>query len=84
MDFIQTIRMELAPEGRLYPSAEWVEKQQPKVSAVAIILAPIGHQPSVLLTRRVEYGGVHSGQMSFPGGRLEQHEEPLQAAIRET
>jgi 8-oxo-dGTP pyrophosphatase MutT (NUDIX family) len=84
MDFIKTIRMELAPEGRLYPSAEWVEKQQPKVSAVAIILSTIGLQPSVLLTRRVEYGGVHSGQMSFPGGRLEQHEQPLQAAIRET
>jgi len=84
MDFIKTVRMELAPEGRSYPSAEWMEKQQPKQSAVAIILAPIEQHPSILLTRRVEYGGVHSGQMSFPGGRLEQHEQPLQAAIRET
>ncbi len=84
MKSIKTIRMELAPEGRLYPTAEWIEQQNPKQSAVAIVIAPLENHPSILLTRRVEYGGVHSGQMSFPGGRLEEGEGPLEAAIRET
>jgi len=81
---IPSIRMEVAPEGRIYPTLEWIEKQQPKMSSVAIILAPIENQLSVLLTRRVSYDGVHGGQMSFPGGRMEPNETLLEAAIRET
>ena len=84
MDFIKTIRMELAPEGRIYPTADWIERQQPKISSVAIIVAPFENQKSVLLTRRVSYDGVHGGQMSFPGGRLEPNESLLEAGIRET
>ena len=84
MDSVPSIRMELAPEGRIYPTADWIEKQQPKISSVAVIVAPFENQKSVLLTRRVSYHGVHGGQMSFPGGRVEPNETLLQACIRET
>lgn len=36
------------------------------------------------LTQRQEYKGVHSKQVSFPGGKLEGSESALEAALRET
>lgn len=38
----------------------------------------------VLLTRRPEHMKNHAGQISFPGGRTEHGETPLQGALRET
>lgn len=39
----------------------------------------------VLLTQRSETLKHHAGQVSFPGGRIEEHDEnPLAAALRET
>jgi 8-oxo-dGTP pyrophosphatase MutT (NUDIX family) len=38
----------------------------------------------IVLTRRTEYPGVHSGQISFPGGRREQEESLQTTALRET
>lgn len=39
---------------------------------------------ALVLTIRSENLGSHSGQISFPGGRLEPGEKPLDAAYRET
>jgi 8-oxo-dGTP pyrophosphatase MutT (NUDIX family) len=43
------------------------------------------HQPELhfVLTRRTEYPGVHSGQISFPGGRREAEESLPMTALRE-
>ena len=39
----------------------------------------------VVLTRRPDYEGVHSAQISFPGGQSETHDEDhWQTALRET
>ena len=41
--------------------------------------------PTVLLTRRTESLSTHAGQVSFPGGRVDDTDEsPLAAALRET
>ncbi len=56
-----------------------------KQSAVAIVLYRKKNTASILLTQRAEYKGVHSGQISFPGGKSEKNDENLLAtAIRET
>jgi 8-oxo-dGTP pyrophosphatase MutT (NUDIX family) len=53
-------------------------------SAVIIILYPSGDQIKFPLIIRPVYDGVHSGQVSLPGGRFEDEDENLQAtAIRE-
>ncbi|MEW6569289.1 MAG: CoA pyrophosphatase [Chloroflexota bacterium] len=59
--------------------AEW--QAQP-----AAVLVPLYHQGAwhVLFTLRTDSVDVHRGQVSFPGGRLEQDDAgPEQAALRE-
>jgi 8-oxo-dGTP pyrophosphatase MutT (NUDIX family) len=52
---------------------------------VLILLYPSADKVYFPLTQRHTYPGVHSGQVSLPGGKLEQDDEDLIAtAIRET
>jgi 8-oxo-dGTP pyrophosphatase MutT (NUDIX family) len=51
--------------------------------AVLLILFPCGDETCLILTRRRDDLQVHAGQISFPGGRLEDGEAPLAAALRE-
>jgi 8-oxo-dGTP pyrophosphatase MutT (NUDIX family) len=54
----------------------------------AAVLIPIIDRPdamTVLFTRRTEHLANHAGQVSFPGGRAEDHDEgPVETALRET
>lgn len=53
----------------------------------AAVLMPIVDRPeglTLLLTQRATALKRHAGQISFPGGRLENDEGPLAAALRET
>ena len=54
----------------------------------AAVLVPIVRRddaPTVLFTRRTDHLKSHSGQISFPGGRIEERDEsPEAAALRET
>ena len=52
----------------------------------AAVLAPIVARPeglSVLLTLRASHLRAHSGQIAFPGGKIDDGESPLAAALRE-
>jgi peroxisomal coenzyme A diphosphatase NUDT7 len=53
----------------------------------AAVLVPLVQTPegtALLLTQRTETVERHKGQISFPGGGLEDGESPLDAALRET
>ena len=52
-------------------------------SAVLIALAPGPDGPEVLLTRRSWEMRSHKGEISFPGGRTDPGETPVQTALRE-
>ena len=56
----------------------------PKESAVMALLYPKDDIPYLVLIERVKYAGVHSGQISLPGGKLEIRESYQDAAVRET
>jgi 8-oxo-dGTP pyrophosphatase MutT (NUDIX family) len=63
----------MGPEGPLTPAAV----------LVPLVLRPGG--PTVLLTQRTDHLHDHAGQISFPGGRIEDGDAtPEAAALRET
>ena len=54
-------------------------------AAVLVPLVDHAHGMSVLLTQRTAHLSAHAGQISFPGGRIEQHDpDAVAAALRET
>jgi 8-oxo-dGTP pyrophosphatase MutT (NUDIX family) len=67
-----------------------VDPVMEKIAAVrpirpAAVLVPIveREEPMVLLTQRAAHLKEHSGQVSFPGGKIEADESPSEAALRE-
>jgi 8-oxo-dGTP pyrophosphatase MutT (NUDIX family) len=55
-----------------------------KPSSVMLLLTEIDGVINVLFTLRSKNLNSHGGQISFPGGRVEESEDKLSAAIRET
>lgn len=75
----------LAPKQRIRPKIDWIQAQNPRRASVLICLFPnefnILH---LVLTKRHPYEGVHSAQVSFPGGSAEPEDlSPAHTAIRE-
>ncbi len=75
----------LAPKQRIRPKIDWIQAQNPRRASVLICLFPnefnILH---LVLTKRHPYEGVHSAQVSFPGGSAEPEDlSPTHTAIRE-
>ncbi len=78
-----------ARTGGITPeSAHLAERLAPERARPAAVLVPLVDRPeglSLLLTERSAHLKNHAGQISFPGGRLEEKDEsPVAAALRET
>lgn len=56
----------------------------PKAASVLIGIVDRAGEPTVLLTQRTAHLSNHAGQISFPGGRRDDGENSLEAALRET
>ena len=53
-------------------------------SSVLLLLYPDGNEPMTVFMQRPEYDGVHSGQISLPGGKAEATDpDPEYTALRE-
>jgi 8-oxo-dGTP pyrophosphatase MutT (NUDIX family) len=87
----------MAPQPPAQSEDRWHCPVDCREAAVLLLLYPARtnnyqHKPGksslpelhILLTRRTEYPGVHSGQISFPGGRREGQETLWETALRET
>lgn len=60
------------------------DEKQPKIASTLLLLYPKKSEIYFCLIERQEYKGIHSSQISFPGGRNEEGETIKQTAIRET
>lgn len=60
-----------------------INAQYKHEAAVGIILFYQNDELSVLFIQRTKDNGPHSGQIAFPGGTKEPHEDKLEAAYRE-
>lgn len=75
----------LSPSGRPKASEEVKNSMLFTESAVGLILFENKNNLDIILTQRSAYNGIHSKQVSFPGGKKEPFESNLlQTAIRET
>ncbi len=81
-----TSQFKMAPELRKNYSLKNIEAKNPKKSAVLALLYPDKNfNVNLLLMLRASYSGVHSAQISFPGGKKEKSDINLQfTALRET
>ncbi|MCO6146651.1 CoA pyrophosphatase [Flavobacterium sp. NRK1] len=78
--------VKMAPASRL-PSLEpdYYKDNNPRQSAVMMLFYPKNEQTNIILIKRNSYPGVHSSQISFPGGKAELDDVNLTAtALRET
>ena len=80
----QRAQFKMAPKERILGKAARLLNPNAKLSAVLCMIYPINGRPHTLLTLRNSYGGVHSAQVSFPGGKQDPADPTLMAtALRE-
>jgi 8-oxo-dGTP pyrophosphatase MutT (NUDIX family) len=75
-----------ARRGDLDLDPELWEQAGVKATKPAAVLIPVvdRHEPTVLLTLRTADLASHAGQIAFPGGKIDPHDEtPLAASLRE-
>ena len=74
----------MAPASRPKSDFYLKNKIMPKMGGVLILLYELNDEIHLALTLRKEYNGVHSKQVSFPGGKYEdQDKNLLNTALRE-
>jgi len=74
----------MAPIGRKLTEEIMRKSADPKPSGVLILLYPKSEETHFLLIERNRYPGVHSGQISLPGGGQEARDPDLETtALRE-
>lgn len=78
-----------AAQRRMAPSSRPVGRFEsqpggPRLGGVLMLLYCAADEVNLVLTRRPDYNGVHSGQVSCPGGRHEPPESLETTALRET
>lgn len=74
-------RMRAVPVGNTIP--RFTHKIPPKPGGVLIVLYPDKGKIWFPLIKRPDYPGMHSGQVSFPGGKTEPGEDAITTALRE-
>jgi 8-oxo-dGTP pyrophosphatase MutT (NUDIX family) len=65
------------------PVASAAGRARPALSAVLVPLFEEDGEARMVLTRRAEHLRTHTGEVSFPGGRLGTGETPEEGALRE-
>ena len=73
-------QFKMASQFRLPADMEKFDLSKARKGAVLILLYPHEDKVNTVLTLRPSYDGVHSGQVSFPGGKLDPGDESLSAA----
>ncbi|MDX5448880.1 MAG: CoA pyrophosphatase [Bacteroidota bacterium] len=82
----QDAQYKMVPANRpRFPLDETIMKQSKRAAVAALFFPDEDRQSKLILIQRNTYEGVHSGQIGFPGGRLEPEDRgPMDAAARET
>lgn len=81
-----TAHAKMAPLERLPTlDPEYYKANNPRQSAVMMLFYPKNDHAHLILIKRNAYPGIHSSQISFPGGKAEPEDGSLaETAVRET
>ena len=80
-----TAQQLMAPAHRLSSEHYQSTIKSFRPGSVMILLYEKDEQAHFVLTLRQSYQGIHSAQVSFPGGKIEEQDQsPTHAALRET
>lgn len=78
------VQWEMASSGRIIRNFPRTAGEHAKEAAVLISLYPRNNSVFTLFMQRPDYDGVHSGQISFPGGKQEDSDrDHIHTAVRE-
>jgi 8-oxo-dGTP pyrophosphatase MutT (NUDIX family) len=85
MSLAERIRMRLSETKGLSPLEGDLPELRAEANLPAAVLIAITERsdPGVILTVRREHLRTHAGQIAFPGGKLDEGEDPVAAALRE-
>lgn len=72
----------LMPVNRPFTSEALERKPNYRKSAVALILFPENEDIKSILIQRPDYNGTHGGQVSFPGGKMDDTDIDLEFTAR--
>jgi len=76
--------LDMAPRFRILQIKDYQNIEHAKKSGVLILLYQIDGRIKTVVITRPKYAGVHSGQVSFPGGKFEEDDvNMVNTAIRE-
>ncbi|MBN1388316.1 MAG: CoA pyrophosphatase [Bacteroidales bacterium] len=79
------VQWEMASSDRMIKNFPRKKSSDSKLAGILILLYPVDDTTYTLFIQRPEYNGVHSGQISFPGGKEEKGDPSItDTAIRET
>ncbi len=77
-------QLKMSSRARIQKLMKFSHPDSPFLSSVLILLYPLNGQTRLVLMLRPEYSGVHSGQISLPGGKFEEGDDSLvHTALRE-
>lgn len=78
------VQWEMASSDRMKRDFPASRREESTLAAVLILLYPADNSIYTMLMQRPVYKGVHSGQISFPGGKAEPADQGLiETALRE-
>ena len=72
----------LMPVNRPFTSEALERKPNYRKSAVALIIFPENEDIKSILIQRPDYNGTHGGQVSFPGGKMDDTDTDLEFTAR--
>lgn len=71
------IQWQMASSDRFTKNFPRIAGKDARIAAVLILLFPQNGSVFTIFMQRPEYNGVHSGQISFPGGKQEPEDENI-------
>lgn len=86
MSLAERLRAALQSPSREPPLAGDLPEVRERANVPAAVLIAITERedPGVILTVRREHMRTHAGQVAFPGGRIDEGEDAVRAALRES